>query len=100
MKTILKLSLLFALLSVAYKGNSQSQEDGNAKKITIRPEIGPSLASHNGKTEFEGNNRSPIFGFVVGVGFNTPLVNNISIDGGLHLAQKESKSKDGDFEET
>lgn len=93
--------IVWALLSCGIVGSGQAQDSTNVKKIKIWPEIGPSLSSHAGKSEFGdgGTDRKPIVGFIVGVGINIPVVENISIDAGLHLAQKGSRSIDGDFEE-
>jgi len=96
MKTSLKIILSCLIFSISSTANGQSQGDTTNKKIKLSPRIGLTIANHkekieNGSTE---SGRKAILGFKAGVGITKSIKNNLSLESGLYLVQKGSKSSE------
>jgi hypothetical protein len=79
--------------------SSQTQKDTLSKKIKYTPKVGLTIANHKEKSDVgtSNSNRKAILGFMVGVGINKPINKQLSIESGIYLTQKGSKSAENGF---
>lgn len=95
----LKLIVALTILSITVSINSQTKKETFSKKIKYTPKVGLTIANHKEKSEIGNSDtkRKAILGFMVGVGMNKPINEHLSIESGVYLTQKGSKSVDEGF---
>ena len=99
MKTIKKLLLIILSLSFTFNVLGQNDDNSSSKKIKFSPEVGLTIANQKTESDFDGEDRKSILGFLAGVGINFPLNEKIAVDSGVFFAQKGSKSGGSDYED-